>query len=72
MIKVGDKVEVDSIVATVTAVWASGKHTTYTLSDGRSVLDLPKLLGSRAKLLQAEIIAPRPKPFLKRRDDDEQ
>jgi hypothetical protein len=41
-INTGDTVRVDGKVARVTARWAQGKHVTYTLSDGRQLLDIHK------------------------------
>ena len=62
MIKKGDKVEVGGAVATVEAVWAQGRHTTYKLDDGREVLDLEALIAQgKAKL----VVTPAPQPRLR-------
>lgn len=42
MVKTGDRIRVDGAEATVTARHAAGKHTRYTLSDGRVMHDLQK------------------------------
>lgn len=55
MIKKGDKVEVGGAVASVEAVWAQGRHTSYKLDDGRIVLDLEALVQSgQAKLVPVQ------------------
>lgn len=46
MIKNGDKIEINGVVASVEAIWAQGRHTSYKLSDGRTVLDLEALVQS--------------------------
>jgi hypothetical protein len=42
MVSTGDRIRVDGAEAVVTARWASGRHTQFTLSDGRQLLDLHK------------------------------
>ena len=52
MIKNGTKVIVDGTQSTVESSHAAGKYRRYTLSDGRTVLDLHKLVESNiAKIL---------------------
>lgn len=54
MVKTGDRIRVDGAEATVTARHAAGKHTRYTLSDGRVMHDLQKRD-------DVEVLAPEPK-----------
>lgn len=41
-LKVNDNIVVDGKKASISAIFASGAHTRYELSDGRSLLDLEK------------------------------
>jgi hypothetical protein len=59
MVSTGDRIRVDGAEATVTARHASGKHTRFTLSDGRVLLDLQKrgdveLLAGKAPALESK------------------
>jgi len=76
MVKKGDKVKVQGKEACVTSSWGQGKHTAWSLDDGRVVLDLDQLIDSGAAELLAsdETIgfpdAPGPLTRLDREEDD--
>lgn len=55
MIKIGDKVIVGGIEATVEAIYAAGAHRNFKLSDSREVLDL-----TDAALVKPKVSAPTP------------
>lgn len=58
MVKVGDKVIVNGIEATVQQSYAAGAHRSFVLSDGRSIVDLDKLVASG----KASVVAASAKP----------
>ncbi len=70
MIKHGDKVELDGVVASVDSIWAQGRHKKYTLSDGRMIMDLHLLIDSgKARLMVEPVIKPKPLRFDWKRDE---
>lgn len=59
-VKQGDFVNVDGVESLVETSWGQGKHKVFKLSDGRTVLDLDKLVASGKATIVQPIVKPAP------------
>lgn len=64
-VKQGDRVLVGGVEAVVESSWGAGAHRAFKLSDGRTVLDLDKLVDAgKASLVVKNNVTPKALPTL--------